>query len=218
MSFASLRVGSPGWRAARAAATLGSFLRGEIPPDTALDVLGPLGAPPRGWLSVIGSLSTTVVLLLPRPGDPRGLALPRGVHAEGAVGWPQPEGSRWLLAMDDDGWQQHDLADGPSDAHDLAEAHRSLREWVVRAAHVADVTDPAELGHASGSRDDGESLVDAWVLGPPPLPSAARQVAALGLRMLLAVDALAPIVDTVGVAAAARTAVEAAYSTRVSPH
>ncbi|MBM3687676.1 MAG: hypothetical protein FJW85_11835 [Actinobacteria bacterium] len=217
MSFASLRIGSSAWRAARASAALGAYVRGDTAPDTALGALAPLGVPPRGWLSVLGSIDTTVVLILPRPGDPRGLALPRGVHAGGAVGWQEVDGSRWLLPSDPDLWREHDVAGHLLEPHDLAEAHRSLRGCVVEAAHIADVTHPAEWAQSSGSRDDGESLVDSWVLGPPALPAEPRQVAALGLRILLAADALGAIVDAATIDAAARTAVEAAYSTRRRP-
>jgi hypothetical protein len=60
---------------------------------------------------------------------------------------------------------------------------------------------------------DLERAVDAWVLGPPPIPTASRHLASLGLRILFALDSARSLVDTGPLESAARNAVESAFTT-----
>lgn len=224
MSVASLDVGSPAWRAARAAVVVGALLRGDLSPDDGLDALAGLGDPPGGWWDVLSRARSaqSIGILLPRPGDPRGLALPRGVSADAVVGWSEPGGSSWLIPGEGDDWMALEAPFQEMPLRDLAEADRHLRACVVQAAHALD-SDPAAadpLGPATAatvSRRMHEALVDMWVLGPPALPAGPRQLAALGLRMLLAVDDARARVETRDLESAARSAVEAAYGTTLKP-
>lgn len=220
MSVASLAVGAPAWRAARAAAAVGALLRGDAPADDILEVLSALGEPPGGWWEVISQARSTgsVALLLPRPGDPRGLALPRGLAAAGVVGWDEAHGSAWLIPEDGGHWLALEVPGRRTPPCDPAEVDRHLRGCVVRVAHALDVGRPTDDGMgmaptAAASRREQEALVDTWVLGPPALPAGPRQLAALGLRMLLAIDAAHAMVPTRDLESAARSAVEAAFST-----
>jgi hypothetical protein len=219
MISASLDVASRGWDGARAAASLLAFLRRDLPADEVLGGLESLGTPPQGWWSVLGQVRSAgaVSLLLPRPGDPRGLALPRGVVGESAVGWPAGGGSAWLLPAKEAMWTLLDLPHHAIALPDLAACDRRLREEVVRAAHAFDVNGLGSAGVVG--RGAREAIVDSWLLGPPALPEQRRALASVGLRVLLALDALrdsgphSDALDVVALESAARAAVEAAYST-----
>lgn len=223
MPLASLRVGSPAWRAGRAAATLGSLARAHTAPDDVLGELAGLGEPPGGWLSLLGQArsASALALLLPRPGDPRGLALPRDVATDAAVGWGNEHESTWLLAMGGGAWELRESPGRPLTPPDAQEAHRRLRGAIVQAAHALDdmrgrdtLGDP--IPDDAGIRREHDAIVDSWVDGPPALPPSSRPLADLGLRMLLAIDAGRQLTDVTALEIAARSAVEAAYAT--SPH
>jgi hypothetical protein len=223
MPLASLRVGSPAWRAGRAAAALGSLARAEIAPDDVLGELTGLGEPPGGWLSLLAHArsASTLALLLPRPGDPRGLALPRDLATDAAVGWGNERESTWLLAMGGGAWDLREFPGHPLMPPDAQEAHRRLREAIVQAAHALDDMrgrdmDGESIADDAGIRREHDALVDSWVCGPPALPPSARALADLGLRMLLAIDAGRDLTDVTALESAARSAVEAAFAT--SPH
>lgn len=225
MSVASLDVGSPAWRAARAATAVGALLRGDLSPDDALDVLAGLGDPPGGWWQILSRAraADAIGILLPRPGDPRGLAVPRGLAPDAVVGWSESGGSAWLIPQGAGGWLAWEAPDQSMPRRDLVEADRQLRECVVQAAHALDAEPPADdrLGPTSAasiSRREQEALVDLWVLGPPALAAGPRQVAALGLRMLLAVDDARARVETRDLECAARSAIEAAYTMSLTHH
>lgn len=218
MPAASLDVASPAWRAARASAGIGALLQGRAAADDVLDSLADVGEPSEGWWEVLTTMRAAggIVLLLPRSGDPRGLALPRGMLAEAALGWRVGAGTQWLIPDPTSGWIR---VDGPlligTPPHP-EEALRALRRAVVDAAHAVDARDidaPAGDGRA---RQEQEALVDSWVMGPPPLPSASRILAALGLRMLLSLEGARALVDTTPLERAARSAVESAFSLTAS--
>jgi hypothetical protein len=215
MAVASLGISAPAWRAARAAAAVGAVLRAEASGDEALDALAAVGAPVGGWLRVVEAAraSRSLALVLPRPGDARGVALPRGVVAEGAIGWADSSGTSWLIASGESAWDAVEVHGAALPLRDPADALRALRACVVRAAHAIDVLDDLEPPAGSSSRAQQERLVDSWVLGPPPLPPERREMAVLGLRMLLALGAAPGLVDPDALEVAARTAVEAAYAT-----
>ena len=226
MSLASLGVGAPGWRAGRAAAVLAALLRADLPADDALDALASLGEPDEGWWSVVGRArrAGSVALLLPRPGDPRGVSLPRGIMTSGAVGWDTDEGSSWLLADGVGQWHAIDLAGQRRPPRDLEEADRQLRVAVVDVAHLVDglgLLDPGVAGQATTmtvhERREVEQTVDSWLLGPPALAPRGRAIAAVGLRMLLAIDGVRALADSAPLEAAARQAVEAAYTLGPAP-
>ena len=214
MPAASLEVGSPAWRAGRTAACIGALLHGHAAADDVLDSLAGLGEPPVGWWEALGSARAAggAMLLLPRPGDPRGLALPRGVVADAAVGWTSGTGTLWLIPGEAANWgmvQAPHLAAAPPHPD---EALRTLRGAVVEAAHSVDALElDARQGDAR-ARQAQEALVDSWILGPPALPPATRHLAALGLRMLLALEGARSLVDTIALEQAARSAVESAFS------
>jgi hypothetical protein len=215
MVVASLGVSSPAWRAARAAANIGSLLRGETPADDALAALSSLGEAPGGWWHTFGDARRAggVTLLLPRFGDPRGLVLPRDMRAEAALGWDGALGGTWLIPSDGLGWR---VASAPSLGRtppDEEEASRALRAAVVDAAHTVDLLDVVEHGANAEARQDLERAVDSWVLGPPPLSPASRHLASLGLRILVALDSARNLVDTGPLESAARDAVESAFTT-----
>lgn len=196
---------------------MGSLIRADHPADDVLGALAALGEPAAGWWDVLGGVRAGggVRLLLPRPGDPRGLALPRGLAAEAALGWASTEGSAWLIPVGEWGWHRIDappLAIAPPHPE---EALRELRRAVVEAAHAADVL-AVETGEDAGQvRRQQEDLVDSWVLGPPPLPATSRHLASLGLHMLLALDGAREIVDATALEYAARSAVESAFTATV---
>lgn len=215
MTAAGLDVDGPGWRAAHAAATLTALARAEIAPDDALGMLASCGEPPLGWLETLAGFRRArphaVILLLPRPGDPRGQALPRGIEAGGLVGWSGEERGAWLAATDRS-WVEIPGSAGVLPP-DPIEADRTLRRAIVSAAHVMDaaVDDRDGTGGPGSPRASLERLVDAWIRGAPALPAARRFLAARGLRILLAIDDARGVVDVVALESAARTAVEAAY-------
>jgi hypothetical protein len=219
MISASLEVASQPWRGARAAATLLAFLRRDLPADDVLAGLEPLGPAPHGWWSILERVrhAGAVSLLLPRPGDPRGLALPRGMTAQAALGWPKDGGTSWLIPTGIDTWTAVEVPKHAIALPDPAACDRRVREEVVRAAHAVDAMD-LDPGSVPG-RGAREAIVDSWLLGPPALPQRRRSLAALSLRILLALDALgsgsahARVVDTASLESAARAALEAAYST-----
>lgn len=222
----SLAVGSSGWRAARATTTLDAVLAGRLIPDDALTALDALGTPPSGWWDVLADIRRCTTpgrlsLVLPRPGDPRGVALPRDVAAEGALGWPTHRGSTWL-ACEPAGWRRIADVEQPLPATDPQDADQALRAEIVRAAHILDGQDvppPAE-------RRSVDAIVDSWIMGPPPIPAYRRSLASSGLHVLLVLDVIAArrggaamtssdgvCVDQMALDRAARSAVEAAYST-----
>ena len=215
MPLASLRVGSPAWRAGRAAASLGSLARADTAPDDVLGELAGLGEPPGGWLSLLprARSASTLALLLPRPGDPRGLALPRDVATDAAVGWGNERQSTWLLAMGGGAWDLREFPGRPLTPPDAQEAHRRLRVAIVQAAHALDDMHGDPIVDDAGIRREHDAIVDSWVHGPPTLPPNSRPLADLGLRMLLAIDAGRQLTDVTALEIAARSAVEAAYAT-----
>lgn len=214
MSLASLGVGTPAWRAGQVASALAAVLRGDVAADDALDVLASVGEPAGGWWAVLGQArqAQSVALLLPRPGDPRGIALPRGLGAEAAVGWGDGRVSAWLLPTGTRAWESVELIGQGVPTRDVHDADRQMRESVVELAHLLDVVDRSGPASTPEARRDVEATVDAWVLGAARLPSGRRQLASVGLRMLLALEGARSIVDVGSLEAAARTAVEAAYS------
>jgi hypothetical protein len=214
MTVASLGIATPAWRAARAAATVGALLHAAVAGDEALEALTAVGTPTGGWLDVIEEArrSKSIQLVLPRPGDVRRVALPRGVIAEGAVGWSRGRGASWLVATGTVSWDRVDLPEASLPLHDPVEAMRALRASVVREAHAIDLSDAADAVARTGSRAEQERIVDSWVLGPPPLPLDRREVAVLGLRMLMAVAGTRSLVRPDELEATGRTAVEAAFS------
>lgn len=219
MSAASLDVATPAWRAGRAAAAIQGLRTGEVPADDVLAGLDALGAPPSGWWDIlaVARASERLCLLLPRPGDPRGLALPRGLTATGALGWARDGGTTWLIPDDDASWRFYEDAGAPT-IPDSQEALRTLRAAIVEAAHIVDALDTPTAPDGEVVRRRAERIIDSWILGPPPLPAASRALAALGLRMLLATEGARTLVDVVALESAARTAVEAAYSTAPGAH
>lgn len=219
MPAASLEVASPAWRAGRASACIGALLEGHAPADDVLGCLAGLGEPPQGWWEILRGARAAggVVLLLPRPGDPRGLTLPRGIVAEAAVGWATGEETHWIIPDTSTGWCPVAAPPlGLAPPHPQ-EALRALRGAVVAAAHTVDALQSAAREGDPRVRQDQESLVDSWILGPPPLPTATRHLGALGLGMLLAIEAAHDLVDTLPLERAARSAVESAFSCAVSP-
>lgn len=219
MPGASLEVLSPAWRAGRASACVGALLQGRAAADDVLDHLSGVGEPPGGWWEALGGARAAggVMLLLPRPGDPRGLALPRGIAAEAALGWTVGSGTIWLIPDAPSGWSR---VDGPQlTAAPLHpdEAMRGLRKAIVDAAHSVDAQELDAREGDTCARQDQESLVDSWVLGPPALPTATRHLAAMGLRMLLALDGARALVDTLPLEQAARSAVESAFTRTATP-
>ena len=215
MVVASLGVSSPAWRAGRAAATIGSLLRGEVPADDALSAMSSLGEPLGGWWPVFGDVRRAggVTFLLPRAGDPRGLVLQRNMSAEAALGWDGAQGGTWLIPSDRRAWQ---VASAPRLGRmppEGEEASRALRRAVVEAAHAVDLLDVDAPGGREHQRQDLERAVDSWVLGPPPLAPATRHLASLGLRILFALDGARSLVDTGPLDSAARDAVESAFTT-----
>lgn len=222
MISASLDVASQPWRGARAAATMLAFLRRDLPADDVLAGVESVGTAPHGWWSILERVrhAGAVSLLLPRPGDPRGLALPRGVTAQAALGWPEGGGTSWLIPTGMDTWSALDLPQHAMGLPDPAACERRVREEVVRAAHAVDAMDLDPAGVAG--RGAREAIVDSWLLGPPALPQHRRALAALSLRILLALDAVgsgaphARVLDTASLESAARAALEAAYSTFAS--
>lgn len=218
MPAASLEVASPAWRAARASAGIGALLQGRAAADDVLDSLTDVGEPSEGWWEVLSSIRAAggIVLLLPRPGDPRGLALPRGMLAEAALGWRVGAGTQWMIPGPSSGWSRVEAPLLIAAPPHPDEALRALRRAVVEAAHAVDAR---ELDAAEGdgrARQEQEALVDSWVLGPPPLPAATRHLAALGLRMLLSLEGARALVDTTPLEQAARSAVESAFSLSAS--
>lgn len=215
MVVASLGISSPAWRAARAAATFGSLLRGETPADDALAAMSALGEAPGGWWHMFGDARRAggVTLLLPRFGDPRGLVLPRDMSAEAALGWDGAQGGTWLIPSDRLRWRVVSAPSLGRTPPDEEEALRALRRAVVEAAHTVDLLDVVEQGGHAEGRQDLERAADSWVLGPPPLPPASRHLASLGLRILFALDSARSLVDTGPLESAARNAVESAFTT-----
>lgn len=215
---------------------LGASLRGASADDV-FDGLAPLGEPPGGWWDVVANLKAShrprVVLTLPRPGDRRGVHIPATVDLEGAVGCSAGLHKRWLGAHTSDQWLGWDDHTGglwhtgspwPTVAMDAAD--RELRAAVVLAAHSLDDTGTNPLGQ--GLPSFVETIVDAWLEPAHRLPAASRRLAAAALPMLvafhLAASAQTPVGITVhdtqrmvtalsSVEPAARTALEAAYST-----
>lgn len=220
MAVESLGVSSPAWRAGRAAATIGSLLRGETPADDALGAVSGLGEAPGGWWHVFGEARSAggIRLLLPRFGDPRGLVLPRNMAADAALGWDGAQGGTWLVPTDTGEWRSVVAPRLGRTPPDEAEASRALRRAVVEAAHLVDVLDlDAPRGDAE-ARHALERAVDSWVLGPPPLSPASRHLASLGLRILLALDSARGLVDTGPLESAALNAVESAFSAVTTAH
>lgn len=214
MVAASLGIGSPAWRAGRACASIGTFLDGAAAADDVLGELADLGEPLHGWWEVLASVrsSRAVVLLLPRPGDPRGLALPRGIVAEAVLGWEAGPVTHVLVPEPSRGWMQVEAPPLNAVPPHPEEALRELRKAVVEAAHTVDDLDLESRESDPRVRSDQEAVVDSWVLGPPPLPVAARHLAGLGLRMLLALEGARALVNTGPLEYAARGAVESAFS------
>ena len=213
MTATGLDANGPAWRAARVAATLSGLVRTVLSPDEALGQLASCGEPPDGWLEVLAGVRRVrpgaVILLLPRPGDPRGLALPRELDSGGIVGW---SGAAWLAATEG-GWV---ALPGTSGAlpPDPAEADRALREAIVAAAHVVDATGDARGQadrEASSDRGAHERLIDAWVRSTPSLPADRRSLAVRGLRILLAIDDARDVVDVLALESAARTEIGRAH-------
>ena len=216
MPAASLGIESPAWRAGRACVSIGTFLDGGAAADDVLGDLADLGEPPHGWWEVLASVrrARAVVLLLPRPGDPRGLALPRGIVAEAVIGWEAGPVTHVLVPEPTDGWMRMEAPPLAAVPPHPEEALRELRRAVVEAAHTVDDLDLQLESRESDPRvrRDQEAVVDSWVLGPPPLPADARHLAALGLRMLLSLEGARALVDTAPLEYAARGAVESAFS------
>ena len=215
MAVESLGVSSPAWRAARAAAAIGSLLRGEMPADDALGAANELGEAPGGWWHFFGEARRAggIRLLLPRFGDPRGLVLPRNMAAEAALGWDGTRGGTWLVPVDSGEWRIIEAPKLGRTPPDTEEASRALRRAVVEAAHAVDVLDLDEPRGDAQARHALELAVDSWVLGPPPLPPASRHLASLALRILFALDSTRGLVDTGSLESAARNAVESAFTT-----
>lgn len=194
-----------------------------IPPDDALASLTELGG---DWLDVLPEVRATdsISLILPRPGDPRGAAFPRGTEAQAAVGWGGSRSSVWWIPQSDSSWLAHRATGAGIITVGLQEADRRLREAVVHAAHAADLTSevfaPPTVG---GVHLLDEGIVDDWVGGQPALRGDRRQIASRGLRVLMAAMAAQPrdavaSSHVVELDAAARSAVEAAYGTLRTAH
>lgn len=197
--------------------------------DTALAHLGAMGAPDGGWLPILGQIrqSEWLALRLPRPGDPRGVALPPDIAVDAALAWSDRDrGLRLLIPTGPGGsanpplsgrdahWDIVDVGQASLPMDDPAECDRALRSQVVEAAHLLDAVEDPMTPYGDGERGSMEALVDSWLLGPPPLPSARRSLAGMALRVLLAtsrIDASARI-DASGLERAARAALEASYS------
>jgi hypothetical protein len=136
----------------------------------------------------------------------------------------QAPGSAWLAPVNhavresNPSWILIDLPGQPVGFHDLRDCSRDLRTQIVRAAHILDVTESHP--EAAGLRNSVDDIVDTWILGPPALPAERRGLAAQGLGLLLAM-ALTRMpttgIDTRDIEAAARNAVEAAYSSSPNP-
>lgn len=218
--------GSLPWRAARLAACLAALRRHQAPPDDVLMALATLGDPPTGWLDIVGGVraraTSTIALVLMRPGDPRGLALPRGTSSVAAVGWGDQMRGSWLIGQPEGNWTLIDATERGVPLVDPVEADRALRQAIVDVAHVLDHAVPLESMEASGRvRSDAEDLIDSWLLTEPALPVSRRSLAARGLRMLAAAEAAAAVdvLDEQRWAdfdRAARGAVEAAFGWRAS--
>jgi len=218
MMATRLERGAPAWRAARAAACFGALLRAQGNADTALEQLADVGRPQGGWLEVFAALRapqiTGLALVLPRPGDARGVAMPRDVLCEAAVGWGDAASSTWLIPTDDHRWDCLSLPTGVAPPEASA-ADRQLRSAVVAAAHLLDhgaIAGPPRLDRP------GDGDIDAWLIAEPLLPARRRDLAARGLRILQAVGAarssgLLERDRVVPLDEAARGAVEAAYGT-----
>lgn len=221
--------GSTPWRAARASSLLLALDEGRASGDCILAALLPLGPPPRGWWAAIEALSSGggVHLRLPRPGDPRGLALPRGVAADAAVGMVDGMGTTWLLPQGADAWREVRLDGVHPTRVDIDQCGRDLREQIVRAAHILDASH--DTSAPNGDRRRLERAVDAWVgtaegvRGPV---GRRRELATSGLRVLLALGQPSTCgtqtsdrrsaIDSRALEAAARAAVEAAYSSELA--
>lgn len=219
--------GEARWRAARAGMSIAAFLDGDLAPDDLFGSLETVGAPNEGWWEVIarvraaGVARPTICVRLPRPGDPRGVALPRGVVAEALVGWSVPASSPasvWLVPEAGNRWLSFTLAADLPRLADVAECDRALRAAIVQAAHALDVA--AAVPSPVGGRDRAEATVDAWVLGAPPLAAPRRAMASTALRVLLALESLPGqsdddgLPDAMALEGAARDALEAAYSSQ----
>jgi hypothetical protein len=164
---------------------------------------------------------TVVALVLPRPGDVRGLRLPRAVAAPAAVGFGSETAGTWWIPEGHGQWTSLEV-NRPVESLDVAEADRALRAAIVGAAHAFDAAQQAAPTSAR-ERPAHDDLIDEWVLGSPSLPADRRDLAIRGLRMMLVADAALPGAvltqqQIVALGDAARGAVEAAYSTRVKPH
>ncbi len=221
--------GEARWRAARAGMSIGAFLDGDLAPDDLFESLKEVGAPEGGWWEVIARIRAagigrpTICVRLPRPGDPRGVALPRGFVADALVGCsvsaPSPA-SIWLVPEAGDRWVTFPFAADIPRLADMAECDRALRAAVVQAAHALDVA--AAMPSPAGGRDRAEATVDAWVLGTPALPAPQRAMASSALRVLLALESLPRqsdadvLSDRAALERAARDALEAAYSSQAS--
>jgi hypothetical protein len=123
----------------------------------------------------------------------------------------------WLIPSGDVAWTVYLRPDAAVPTPDPEEAGRALRSAVVSAAHVVDGLDIDPSARDHRARLAHEQLVDSWILGPPALPPSSRSLATLGLRMLLTIDDARALVDTVALESAARSAVEAAFSTVAAP-
>ncbi len=164
---------------------------------------------------------SAVALVLPRPGDVRGLPLPRDIAAPAAFGWGSATEGTWWIPDGSQGWSSLEV-NRPVEPPDVAEADRALRAAVVGAAHAFDATQQTAPPSATERRTH-DDLIDQWVLGHPSLPADRRDLATRGLRMLFVADAAIPGAvlsqqEIVALGDAARGAVEAAYSTRLKPH
>lgn len=192
-------------------------MEARAPADDVLDSLTALGDPEDGWWSMLqrvrAATPRAIALALPRPGDPRGVALPRREATGGLVGWSNDAESVWLLPVEHGWLTLEGTAFAPTDT---AEADRALREAIVHAAHAIDglpVSGPAALSGSAIPRDALESCVGAWLDPRPHLPAPSRELAGRGLRMLLSIEPASSGMDVSALERAARTAVEAAYST-----
>jgi hypothetical protein len=137
--------------------------------------------------------------------------------AEAALGWQEGQGGTWLVPIDRVAWHVVAAAHLGRTPPDEVEASRALRSAVVEAAHAVDLRDIDPPRGSAVERKALETTVDSWVLGPPPLPPDSRHLAALGLRILSALDAAVSLVDTVQLESAARDAIESAFTTASGP-
>lgn len=166
----------------------------------------------------------SVLLALPRPGDPRRVPMP-DLHAEGAVGCMAAASGRWLLALPDGSWARLVHEGLPPLPATPADADRDLRGALVASAHALDDAGANPFG--AGLPSGIDRTVDAWLASSVPVDPAARGIAARGLRLLLAATtglSRLDITDTttaadgrrrgalLAIEPAARAAVEAAYS------